>query len=310
GIANRVDDIFRVRPDAALLRVTNSGIDRRSGGTYERPFLLLWVFGADGLMTHAELFDVDQEDEALARFDELTAAPLAAMSIENAAARAARRLGEAWEAHDWKRLSALIPAGFRSIDRQRFAQLESARDPFLEAFRPMFEMFSSSSPTSKLLGTRGDRLALFHGHWAASNDLVGPSELDWLSLLEVDERGDPAALIEFEPRDLEAAYAELDARFAAGEGARYAAARELWSRMARAFAARDWESLASLFGPDFVIDDHRLLGWGTLRSGDEYVARVRALVDLRPDVGVRLHHVLALDHRGALTVHVWAGDES
>src|SRR5262249_56966200 len=75
GIANRVDDIFRVRPDAALLRVTNSGIDRRSGGTYERPFLLLWVFGADCLMTHAELFDVGHEDEALARFDELAGEP-------------------------------------------------------------------------------------------------------------------------------------------------------------------------------------------------------------------------------------------
>src|SRR5262249_15609691 len=71
GIANRVDDIIRVRPDAALLHVTNSGTDRRSGGTYERPFLLLWIFGADGLMTHAELFDVGHEDEALARFDEL-----------------------------------------------------------------------------------------------------------------------------------------------------------------------------------------------------------------------------------------------
>src|SRR5262249_49818426 len=155
-----------------------------------------------------------------------------------------------WTTHDWKRLSALIPAGFRSIDRQRFAQLESDRDPFLEAFRPMFEMFSSSSPTSKLLGTRGDRLALFHGHWIASNELVGPSELDWLSLLEVDERGDPAVLIEFDPGDLDAAYDELDARFAAGEAGPYDPLAG--PRIARYVAARDWEGLAAQFAPGFV----------------------------------------------------------
>src|SRR5262249_11447880 len=68
AITNRVGDILRLRPDAALLHVTNTGTDRRSGGTYERPFLLLWNWGADGLVTWAELFDVDHEDEALTRF--------------------------------------------------------------------------------------------------------------------------------------------------------------------------------------------------------------------------------------------------
>src|SRR5262249_1076605 len=80
GIANRVDDIFRVRPDAALLQVTNSGTDRRSGGTYERPFLLLWIFGADGLMAHARLFDAGQGGGACARLDELSGEPATALS--------------------------------------------------------------------------------------------------------------------------------------------------------------------------------------------------------------------------------------
>src|SRR5262249_57078762 len=75
GISNRVDDSFRLRPDAGLLHVTNSGTDRRSGGTFERPFLLLWIFGADGLMTHVEQFDIGHEDQALARFDELIGGP-------------------------------------------------------------------------------------------------------------------------------------------------------------------------------------------------------------------------------------------
>jgi hypothetical protein len=68
--------------------------------------------------------------------------------------------------------------------------------------------------------------------------------------------------------------------------------------------------MASLFAPGFLLQDHRLLGWGTLRSGDEYVARVRTLVELRPDVVVRMEHVLGFGDRALLAVVLWAGDEA
>src|SRR5262249_18655338 len=74
-VALREDDILALRPDAFLVRRSHLGSDRASGGPYERLFLQLWVFGADGLATHIEYFDPDRDDEALARFDELTAAP-------------------------------------------------------------------------------------------------------------------------------------------------------------------------------------------------------------------------------------------
>jgi hypothetical protein len=68
----RFDDIVALRPDALLVRWTNSGTLRATGGTYERRLLLLWVFGPDGLVTYMEQFDADRDAEALARFDELT----------------------------------------------------------------------------------------------------------------------------------------------------------------------------------------------------------------------------------------------
>ena len=73
-IAVRVDDILGLEPDALLRRLTTSGTDRAGGGSFERSYLELLEFGADGLLTRVEVFDVDREDEALARFDELTAA--------------------------------------------------------------------------------------------------------------------------------------------------------------------------------------------------------------------------------------------
>jgi hypothetical protein len=87
-IANRVDDVLDVRSDAAILRLTNFGTDRASGGTYERPFLSVWLFGADGLAAHLETFHVGDEAAALARFDELTG-ERAAMSSPKAPSRPA-----------------------------------------------------------------------------------------------------------------------------------------------------------------------------------------------------------------------------
>src|SRR5262249_11964839 len=78
--------------------------------------------------------------------------------------------------------------------------------------------------------------------------------------------------------------------------------------MRHAVAARDWEQLASQYAPDFVMEDHRPLGWAT-RSRESYVDSVRALVDLRPDAMVRSQHVLAIDDRRLLTVGGFWGRE-
>src|SRR5439155_23759384 len=117
-LSTRIDHILALRPDRFLLRWTNSGTQRVGGGAYERQFLLLWIFGADGLVTRYELFDSDRDAEALARFDELTAAPPAAR-IENAATRNGERVRDAWAARDWERFAALFPAGFRMVDRRK-----------------------------------------------------------------------------------------------------------------------------------------------------------------------------------------------
>src|SRR5262249_49104057 len=73
GVATRVGDVLALRLDALLLRLVISGIERSGGGPYERHFLRLGTFGADGLWTRVEQFDADREAEALARFDELAA---------------------------------------------------------------------------------------------------------------------------------------------------------------------------------------------------------------------------------------------
>src|SRR5262249_60467016 len=73
-VAQRDDDILGLRPDAFLVRRSHLGTDRASGGPHERLFLMLCVFGTDGLVTRIEHFDPDHDDDALAPLGHLTPA--------------------------------------------------------------------------------------------------------------------------------------------------------------------------------------------------------------------------------------------
>jgi class 3 adenylate cyclase len=304
-IATRVDDIVRLRPEALLMRWTNFGTDRAGGGAYERPLLLLWIFGRDGRLARFEQLDADRDEDAVARLDELTAeapATPASVSITNAATRTVDRFRAMWAARDWTQVGALFPAGFRCINRRRTLQIELDRERYLALLRPLFDM--TSSQTIDVLATRGERLALVHVRWKGADHDVGPSEIDGLGVNDVDERGDLLALVLFDRDDLESAYAELDARYDRGEASRHQA--EVTRVFRRAFAARDWDALAATLAPDLVVYDHRILGWETLRGPAQYIQALRSLIDLAPDARLRIDHIRMSD-RGALYVPVWVG---
>ena len=59
----------------------------------------------------------------------------------------------------------------------------------------------------------------------------------------------------------------------------------------QAFAARDWATLATVLAPDLVVNDHRLLGWDVLHGPAEYIEALRSLVELSPDVRLRIDHI-------------------
>lgn len=305
-VADRVDDVLALRSDAVLLRVRNSGTQRAGGGAFERHLLRLWVFGPDGLATRIEQFDVGDEAAALARFDELAAA-VSAPRFENAATRVWDRIGAAWTGRDWEGVAALFPAGFQHDDRRRLIRLELDRDEWLASYRQLVDM--TSGLRGEVLATRGERLAMMRAQWEGADPSVGPSEIESLLVAEVDDHGNAVAGVEFDPDDLDVAYAELDERYAAGEAAPYATTWEAIRGTQRSIAARDWERLAAAFAPGFVLEDHRPVGLLGSLSSAEYVASARALVELRPDARFRLDHVLALDDGRALFVGGWAGAE-
>ena len=83
--------------------------------------------------------------------------------------------------------------------------------------------------------------------------------------------------------------------------------RRLTRAFRRALAVRDWEALAALLAPDLTVNDHRLLGWETLHGPAPYIRALQSLVDLAPDVQLRLDNVLAMSERGVLYAPTWIG---
>src|SRR5262249_44441257 len=156
--------------------------------------------------------------------------------------------------------------------------LEFGRDQYLQGARLTWDM-RWSRLVSEVIATRGDRLMLQRTcHEVADTD-VGPSEREYLVLIEADEHGNHRAMVLYDAGDIDAAYAELDRRYLAGEGRPYAREWEAGGQLWQTIVARDWAGLAALMTPDCVFADHRPLGAGTLPR-DEYVALVRAMVEL------------------------------
>ena len=122
--AARVDDILALRSNALLVRWTNFGTARASGGAFERPLLVLWVFGTDGLIARWEQLDPDRADEALARFDELTAEPGAAPRLAAGASRGAKKRARRVQPNAATANGARMEAGVaaRDVDALRHAE--------------------------------------------------------------------------------------------------------------------------------------------------------------------------------------------
>jgi class 3 adenylate cyclase len=343
-LANRLEGILALGPDAFVFRLTNCGTDRTSGGAFERPLLFLAARGADGLTTHWEFFDVDCEADALARFDVLTGARDAERHDEtpivdplaNAATRALDRGLAALAARDWPGFVALFAEDFRVVDRTSMGRFESDGPTSLGGFRHMIEM-TSGPPTCRVLATRGERLALARVLWRGAAGDVGPSEVEWLVVIEVDERGDHRLTVSFNPIELDAAYADLQTRYEAGEAAGYPtlvsdfvrdeafarfaelanvprvspaasakrnAATVALERWRDAFHARDWDAFRALFVPDGWFEDRRRQ---FLLSGDAawMISVLRDAAGASPDLRAELQVLGTAGERVDLERVLW-----
>jgi hypothetical protein len=289
-------------------RVTLSRVyGTRDGGEFENVFVAVMV-ADDTAIRHFEFFETEDADRAVARFKELCpgrandaeiaathtepAAPSADTRLmpafENAATRAVDREAAAVKARAWARWRNLLAPDFRGVDRRAMFAMEGNREEYAESFRQMVEM-TTSQTAYRILATRGERLAIVRSFWHGERGDIGPSEIELLYVLEVNDRGEQLAVVAFDPDAFNAAYAELDARYESGEAATLPLSTTAYRR---AVERGDWGAVAEMCAPSFVEQDHRALAvLPTAHGGEAWARQDRTLYELAPDTVMRIDHV-------------------
>jgi ketosteroid isomerase-like protein len=254
------------------------------GGAFESVYCqVVWPLGV-------ELFELDDLELARARFEELRPDPT--RIPPNAASRARDRSVEAWKARDWDALRLMASDDFVFEDRGKRALVSGGVEMWLENNR----FTQGGSVERDRIATAGDRIAL-------ERDLLigepggGPVEIENLRLTEVDADGRIRAVIRFDPDDRAAAFAEAQARFAAGEAAA-SGGQAAFGAFLPALTRHDWQALRSCLAEDAVIWDRRALGiLGTL-DRDQWLESLTAAAELAPDVDWEVTRILTWNGRG------------
>jgi class 3 adenylate cyclase len=300
SIAFTIEDVLALDPTAQLLRFSMTGIDRATGGSFDATFLILTQQTADGQIEHIEMFDVDDIDAALARFDEL-ANPWSATGgwvVDTSATRVQDQIYRANHERNWDAYRALYTPGFVWHDRRPGVHLDGDIESIITSAQIGFEQLDATIDRLPI-ATRGDRHALERARYAFVDDLGGESTAEVFTLLEVDESHLASRLAVFEGSDLDAALRELDLWYLEREPR-----ARTWLTLAAALNNRDWGVAAELVAPDAAIDDHRPVSLISMDGRDEILASWQRLCAVTPDVRLSTVHIEVLGAQ-ALIVHRW-----
>ena len=242
-----------------------------------------------------ELFDEEDFDAALTRFDELQPRP---PRVENAASRAHDRFFAYARARNWAAMAGILNDNSSVHDRRRVVNIGvwDGRDVLIANFRALAEALADV--TSTAIATRGERLVLTRISAPNRDPQHGDFDVEMLGIAELDTNGRLAAHVLFDVDDSEAAFAELDARYLGGEAAAYA---HTWSVIARQCAVFNRHELPAA---DWLMIDHRQLA--PIDSTDLPTA-TRAVWDLTPDLSARIEAVHRLSSFGAVVTYTACG---
>ena len=117
-----------------------------------------------------------------------------------------------------------------------------------------------------------------------------------LCVSEINAQNQIAARVVFDPDDIDAAFAELDARYLAGEAAAYA---RTWSATTEGYAALNRHEIPAMV-PDIASIDHRR---GIAFAPGEIIPYTRGAFDVASDIKIHIEVVHRLDNFGAVFTH-------
>nr|WP_235674798.1 BTAD domain-containing putative transcriptional regulator [Mycolicibacterium pulveris] len=287
--------VHRMTQNGAVL--THAGYGTTTEG-FDAEWQVIIVVTIDGqLIDRCELFDADDLDAALARFDELSR-PVP--RLENAACRVGDRLLAAYATRDWAAVADKVADNFHGDDRRRVVNAGlHGRDAFVEALRATVEL-GGPQAISDPVAIREERLVLTRVRYVLGDDDPDAFRVDLLQIVEIDADDRIATVVTFDPDDIDAAFEELDARYLAGEAAPHA---RTWSVIVSAYAAFNRREIAATT-PEWENVDHRR---GAAFAPGEMAAYLQAAWDDSPDTKIYIADVHRLSDVGAVVTHVAHG---
>ncbi len=250
------------------------------------------------LVNRGEVFDEADLDAALARFDELQPQ---APRLENAAIRVWGRFQTYLEADDWVEMAKMATEDIITDDRRRVigAGLQRGRDVNVANIRASHAI-GIKNVRSTVIATRGEHLVLDRLVFSGQDPTPEPFGTELLRVLEIDQDERIAAGVFFDTNDLDAAIAELDARYLTGEAAPHA---QTWSVIAGSYAGFDRRELSATT-LDFEDIDHRR---GAGFAPGDMIAYLQASWADAPDTKIYIAAVHRLSNIGAVVTHVAHG---
>jgi hypothetical protein len=285
----------------AVHRLTGFGavITHVAKGTSQQGFDAEWrmliVTAVEGdRVNRSELFDEADLDAALARFNELDRrAPL----LENDAIRAWTPAVDSFNRRDEDGLLALGSADGRFEDRRKGLQDEFDGAGRKKAVHTMFETVPRGWRLEvEPIAIRGSRLSLTRGRYRDIDATDRPIAVELLHVTELGDDGLMHATVNFDPDDIDAAFAELDARYVAGEAAAHA---RTWSAITRVYDALNRGEIPSTTTNFEDVDQRR----GAMLATGDLMKYLRAALD--DSVGNRIYRLAVhrLTNLGAVVTH-------
>ncbi|OBB66365.1 BTAD domain-containing putative transcriptional regulator [Mycobacterium sp. 852014-50255_SCH5639931] len=246
------------------------------------------------MVNRCELFNDADLQTAITQFDQLSRpAPL----LENAASQAYERFRTYFAARDWVAMAKLLTADTAVDDHRRVVNAETrhGRDVEIANMRAFAEIGVTTS-TADVIATRGERLVLCRTRISREDHPSGGFSIEMLIIVETSADERILARVAYDPDDIDAAMAELDARYLAGEAATHA---HLWTAMSAAYAAINRREIPPITG-DFKNQDHRR---GAAFASGDMIEYLRAGWDLDQDIHFYIEAVHRLSDLGAVVTH-------
>ncbi|MFZ0715838.1 BTAD domain-containing putative transcriptional regulator [Mycobacterium sp.] len=290
-----IETAHRVNERGAVFTWTGYGTSHEGFDAEWRGVEIMTVDG--GLLSRAEVFDEADLNAALAKFDQLSRPT---PRLENVASQTVEQLLAHFAVRDWDAMAELLADDTYTDDRRSVvnAGIRRGRDAEMANWRATGDIWSNV--TSAVIATRGNHIALMHFVFSSQDQPITAFNAAACAVIEIYDDNRLAASTVFDVDDIDAAFAELDARYIVGAAAPY---RDAWSVIAAGYAALNRYEVPPS-APDYVNIDHRLRA--TFEAAD-LPENLRAAWDLTPELKGHVEVVHRLSGLGAVVTHAARG---